>query len=188
VLTYFREYLRVFSLVCTWLKLNANAWSLAITESVTNYMEKLPKGITGFWKIGEKTPPSTDKSLIQNVVHKLHKKNLFRTVILTEPLVDTNFYMISAFADKEKHFIGINSLYPFYCGIKSTTDLTATEFYDLPKSITDILNSELIELKTHFLNKKLKKEHLSLLNKTELEQIEYWETEIIGNVIFNNYD
>lgn len=67
-------------------------------------------------------------------------------------------------------------------------DWTTIEFSDLPKSVTDILKSELTELKTDFLNKELKKEHLTLLSKTELEQIEYWETEKIGNVIFNKYD
>jgi len=126
--------------------------------------------------------------LIKNIVDELQNEILFRTVILSEPQADNNFYTISAFSDKEKHFIGINSSYPLYCGIKSTSDRTTIKFYDLPKSVTNILNRKLNELKTNFLNQNLKKEHLTLLSKTEIEQIEYWETEIIGNVIFNDYD
>ena len=155
---------------------------------VTNYMEKLPKGITGFWKIEEQAPPSISPSLIKNIVDQLQKEALFKTIVLSEPQADTNFYVISVFTDKEAYYIGINASYPFYCGIKSMQDWTTIEFSDLPKSVTDILKSELTELKTDFLNKELKKEHLTLLSKTELEQIEYWETEKIGNVIFNKYD
>ncbi|MBW1296298.1 hypothetical protein [Aquimarina litoralis] len=151
-------------------------------------MEKLPRGITGFWKKGKRRPSTTDESLIKNTVEKIKQKSLFRTLVLNAPKADNNFYVISLFSRNEKHLIGINSSFPLYCGIKSMPDWTTIEFYNLPNSLTVILDLNFTELRSDFLNTKLKEVHLTELDQVEREQIEYWNTDKIGNVIFNSYD
>ena len=151
-------------------------------------MNKLPNGITGFWKIGQKSVPEIDISLIKQLIEKFKNNSEFRNVVLTEQQQDNNFYQIRVNDKTGSYLIGINCSYPMFCGIKSSSDWTTVEFYDLPKNITDLLTENFTELKTEFLNRPLKSENLTLLNKVELEQIEYWETEKIGNVIFNKYD
>ncbi len=151
-------------------------------------MEKiLPKGITGFWRIGISPPPQIEKKEIERIVSEFKKLNLYRRITLLEPKVDSNYYVISLFSDVEKHHIGINSCYPYYCGIKKI-DFPFNEFYDLPKHIIQVINKYFEYLYVDFLNEKIKKEYLVLLDKSEIQQIEYWETETIGNIIFNNYD
>lgn len=151
-------------------------------------MKTLPRGITGFWKIGTSPPPNIDIALIESKLAMFRKNLMFRTVKCTQPAEDTNFYIISIFGNKEKYMIGINGSYPYFCGIQSLQDWTAVEFCDLPPVVVNILKPEFTELKTEFLNTPLKEEHLIFLSKAEREQIEYWETEKIGNIIFNKYD
>ncbi|OAD92727.1 hypothetical protein A7A78_02115 [Aequorivita soesokkakensis] len=151
-------------------------------------MEKLPNGITGFWKIGQKRVPEIDKLLIEKLIENFENHNEFWNIKLTEPKEDNNFYLISLNDKTGSHLIGINSAYPIFCGIKSMSDWTTVDFYNLPTNITDVLLDDLTELKTEFLNQPLKTENLILLNEAEIEQIKYWKTEKIGNVIFNKYD
>ena len=151
-------------------------------------MNNLPYGITGFWEIGQKSVPKIDKLLIEKLIEKFEKHPEFWNVKLTEPKEDNNFYLISIDSKTGSHLIGINSSYPIFCGIKSLSDWTTVEFCDLPKNIVDLIIDNFTELKTVFLNQSLKSENLILLNKAELEQIKYWKTEKIGNVIFNKYD
>lgn len=151
-------------------------------------MNKLPNGITGFWRIGQKSVPEINRLLIQQLIEQFENSSEFWSVTLTEQKQDNNFYLISVKDKTSSYLIGINSAYPMYCGIKSLSDWTTVEFYDLPKNIIDLIPKNFTELKTEFLNEPLNSEYLTLLNKAELEQIEYWETEKIGNVIFNKYD
>lgn len=148
----------------------------------------LPKGITGFWRTGKTPVSSIDKEIIERLVTKFNRINVFRTATMTEPRVDTNYYVISLFSKTEKYHIGINGLLPYYCGIKGGIDYGTIDFYDLPEFITIILDIHLEELKASFLKQKLKHEYLNLLETSEIEQIKYWETKDIGNVIFNHYD
>jgi len=151
-------------------------------------MNKLPNGITGFWKIGQKSVPEFGELLIEQLIKKFENHPEFWNIKLTKPKEDNNFYLISIIDKTGSYSIGINSAYPIFCGIKSMSDWTTVEFCDLPKNITGLMIENLTELKTEFLNRPLKSENLNLLNKAELEQVKYWKTEKIGNVIFNKYD
>ncbi len=151
-------------------------------------MNTLPVGITGFWHISGPTIPQVDKLLIQKVVNVLKNYPNFLKVQLIEQQPDNNFYMIITNSKNESHTIGINTTYPMYCGIKSLSNWQTVEFCDLPPSITTQMPNEFTELKTDFLNEPVKSRHLTALSKAELEQINYWKTEKIGNIIFNKYD
>ncbi|MFD2564806.1 hypothetical protein [Aquimarina rubra] len=151
-------------------------------------MNTLPRGITGFWKIGQSGIPKTDKSLIKKLVDIFKSDSDFWKVRLVEQQADNNFYLILISDKNGNHQIGINTTYPIYCGIKSLADWETVEFCNLPEYITKIIPIEFTELRTEFLNEPLKSKHITALNKVELEQIKYWKTEKIGNVIFNKYD
>ena len=155
---------------------------------VVNHMNKLPYGITGFWKIGQRGVPKIDKLLIVQLIEKFEKHIEYWNIKMIEPKEDNIFYLLSIENQTGSHLIGINSSYPVFCGIKSLSDWTTVEFCDLPKNIVDLLIVNFTELKTEFLNQSLKPENLILLNNAELQQIKYWKTEKIGNVIFNKYD
>lgn len=151
-------------------------------------MNTLPKGITGFYHISQNGIPETEKSLVENIVKSFENNSDFWKVSLTQQQADNNFYIISVSDKNGDYKIGVNSTYPFYCGIKSLADWTNIEFCDLPKNVTELLPFGFTELRTDFLNEPLKPKHITALNKAELKQIEYWKTEKVGNVIFNKYD
>ena len=151
-------------------------------------MNTLPRGITGFWKMGQSGIPETDKSLIENLFDTFESNSNFWKVRIVEQQPDNNFYLLLVSDKNGNYKIGINTTYPLYCGIKSLEDWETVEFCDLPKHITQLIPSEFTELRTEFLNEPLKSEHITALNKAELEQIKYWKTEKVGNVIFNKYD
>jgi hypothetical protein len=151
-------------------------------------MNTLPIGITGFYHICGPAIHQTDKLLVQKLVGIFKNNPNFRTVQLIELQPDNNFYMIIVYSKSGSNVIGINSTYPMYCGIKGSSDWQTVEFYDLPSSITTLIPNEFTELKTDFLNESVKSRHLIALSKSELEQINYWETEKVGNIIFNKYD
>lgn len=151
-------------------------------------MNTLPKGITGFWRMGQNGIPKTSKSMIKKVVNIFKSNSNFWKVLLVQQQADNNFYQI-LISDKNGNYkIGINTTYPFYCGIKSLEDWETVEFCDLPENISRLIPNELIELRTDFLNEILKPRHITALDKVELEQIKFWKTKKVGNVIFNKYD
>lgn len=151
-------------------------------------MNTLPVGVTGFYHICGPSIPQVDKSLIQILVDVFKNNPNFWKVRLIQPQADNNFYLIIANSKEGCNTIGINSTYPMYCGIKGESDWQTVEFYDLPSYITSLIPNEFTELKTDFLNEPVKSQHLIALSKSELEQINYWKTEKVGNIIFNKYD
>jgi len=151
-------------------------------------MNTLPRGITGFWKMGQNGIPETNKSMIKKLVDIFKNDSDFWKVRFVGQQTDNNFHLIFLSDKNGNYIIGINTTYPIYCGIKSLEDWETVEFCDLPKYITELISNEFTELRTDFLNKPLKSKHITALNKAELEQIKYWKTEKVGNVIFNKYD
>ncbi|PWK16689.1 hypothetical protein LX78_02956 [Xanthomarina spongicola] len=138
--------------------------------------------------MGQSGIPETDKSLIEKLVNSFKSDSDFWKVRLIEQQADNNFYLLLLSDKNGNHKVGINTTYPFYCGIKSLEDWETVEFCDLPKYITELIPNDFTELQTNFLNEPLKSKHITALNKAELEQIKYWKTEKVGNVIFNKYD
>lgn len=67
-------------------------------------------------------------------------------------------------------------------------DWATVTFCDLPNQITSILNNEFIELSQTYLQQEVTPQQLRLLDPVEVQQITYWETKKIGNIIFNRYD
>ena len=151
-------------------------------------MNTLPIGITGFYHICGPSIPQVDTLLIQKLVDVFKNHPNFWKVQLIEQQAGNNFYMIIVNSKSGTNTIGINTTYPMYCGIKGELDWQTVEFYDLPSYITSLIPNEFTELKTDFLNEPFKSRHLIALSKSELEQINYWETEKVGNIIFNKYD
>jgi hypothetical protein len=151
-------------------------------------MNTLPRGITGFWKIEQARIPETDKTLIINLVNTFKSNPNFWKVNLVEQQPNNNFYLIILSDKNGDYKIGINSTYPMYCGIESLENWETVAFCDLPRHITQLIPSQFTELRTEFLNEPLKSKHLTALNKAELDQIKYWNTQKVGNVIFNKYD
>ena len=138
--------------------------------------------------MGQSKIPETDKSLIEKLVDTCLSNSNFSKVRLVKQQLDNNFFLLLISDKNDNYKIGINTTYPFYCGIKSLEGRETIEFCDLPKYITKMIPNEFTELRTEFLNEPLNSKHISTLNKSELEQIKYWKTEKVGNVIFNKYD
>lgn len=161
-------------------------------------MDTLPKGITGFWKhhkpsyfsrlfkTKEKPIPQVNIQSITKVINRLESK--FKTVTLTPEQVDNNFYLISIFSETDLFYVAINNTHPYYCGIENTGDWTTVIFCDLPHQVTSILNTEFIELSQAYLQQDVTPQHLQSLGPIEIEQITYWKTKKVGNIIFNKYD
>lgn len=138
--------------------------------------------------MGQEGIPATDIALVEKLVNTFRSNSCFWKVRFTEQKPDNNFYLVIIADKRGNHKIAINTTYPYYCGVKSLEDWETVEFCDLPKYITELIPNEFTELKSEFLNEPLKSRHITALNKGELEQIKYWKTEKVGNVIFNTYD
>jgi len=62
------------------------------------------------------------------------------------------------------------------------------KFIDFPDKLRQILQENLTILDTKSLNKLVTNQDLQELDKIEVDQIKYWNTKKIGEVIFNGYD
>lgn len=138
--------------------------------------------------MGQSGISEINKSLVKRLVNTFKSNSGFREIKFLEQQANNNFYLASVSDKNGNYKVGINTIYPFYCGVKSLDNCETIEFCDLPKHITQLIPNEFTELQTDFLNEPLKPNHITDLNKVELKQIKYWKTEKIGNVIFNKYD
>ncbi|QHC85273.1 hypothetical protein AS589_11025 [Empedobacter brevis] len=68
-------------------------------------------------------------------------------------------------------------------------DLNFIEFpIDLITQLKAQVNSSLILLNPKELNKRMDAPDLELLGETELKQIKYWKSKVLGEIIFNCFD
>ncbi|WP_312555049.1 hypothetical protein [Empedobacter brevis] len=148
---------------------------------------KLQKGVTGF----DATPSYTidDLKEILNGIKSPYSK----TEAVLKPNDSSNFYQIKIKQDKTKQefFLLVNSTYLIFACVEKNRcfDLNFIEFpIDLITQLKAQVNSSLILLNPKELNKRMDAPDLELLGETELKQIKYWKSKVLGEIVFNCFD
>lgn len=160
----------------------------------------LEKGITGFWHEKRDEPLSLiGENEIRNLIYQVLERRLkdskgnqmserLNTFTITRPTYDSNYYRIELQLIREKFVVLINGYHPYFCGIESDSSWMNLQFVELPEMIRLIFAPQFKYLSQDDLLQPVKEHHLNELNKVEIEQIRYWKSQTIGEVIFNGYD
>ena len=160
----------------------------------------LAKGITGFWHQKQDEPLRLiGENEIRNLIYQVLNRRLkdgkgnqmnerLSAFTIDPPTYDTNYYRVELQVMQKKIVVLINGNHPYFCGIKSESSWMNLQFVELPDHIRRIFSRVFNYLSTDILNSPLQSYHLQNLNKVEVEQINYWKSRIIGEVIFNGYD
>jgi len=161
--------------------------SIKLTEEEKVMANKiLKKGITGFYSRDETPAPSLDKKLIDNISTVLNSQKEITIKNITKPTLTTNYYVFEI-SDKEiPYYILLNTHYPLIA-CSDNDNWMGLEFINMDKNLAKKF-SDYTVLESDFLNSKVTLEFLANLSEAELSQIKYWESETLGEVIFNGYD
>ena len=153
-------------------------------------MTILKKGITGFDKPNEINEHSITEieSLIKNI-----KYPFVKTGEIKKPNESSNYFRISLINQVEnKRFdILLNIYYWIISSVKAQSNWMNIEFLEFDKQLKNqILNfqTEIQILDLNILNQEPTKIEKKNLGKTEIEQIDYWDSKTYGEIIFNGYD
>lgn len=153
----------------------------------------LPKGITGFTSIQDYFEvPNVSKDIVIDATEKFIANNSeFIIINFFEPAQNSNYFLLNlknTFNGKNVTII-FNSHYRYFSGVEKEISWCERIFCDLSISITSIYESfGFIYLSKQILESKATSKEISLLANSEKEQIEYWESVKLGEIIYNNYD
>jgi hypothetical protein len=163
-----------------------------IIKNISNKknMTILKKGITGFDKPKEINEHSIAEieNLIKNIKYPFVKSGEIK-----KPNESSNYFRISLInqIENNRFDILINIYYWIISSVKTENSWMNLEFLEVDNQlITQILNfrSEILILNVDVLNQKASKIEMENLGKIEIENIEYWDSETYGEIIFNGYD
>ncbi len=144
----------------------------------------LTKGITGFGTI----PPLTMedvKGILKNIQYPYTCTNI------VAPQTSNNYYCIDVCDKRNEHYFKllINSCFRIVAGITAESEWMNLDFINLPNDLIEqISGSDTVIMDKRKLQAKVPKEELALLDKTEMEQVKYWQSKTYGAIIFNCYD
>ncbi len=152
---------------------------------------KLKKGITGFWNlIHDKPAPSINQSTFLSSVNEINKSSDYHITAVLDVQVSNNFFTLKI-VNKIKNLkfsILINAQYPYYCGVTAESSWMNLNFIDLESKIRVYFDKKFDYLSPNQLNKNVVLTDLKDLSPTEIDQINYWNSESFGQIIFNGYD
>lgn len=147
---------------------------------------KLPNGITGFYHTEETMPPKVDGQLFKRLCFAILTEFNGKIIDFKNPQYPKNYYDVQVNIFNQRVHLLLNEHYPFlsFCSISDNGNI---QFMDIPQLCTKfspyytVLNSKLL-LEPIDINM------LSDLNNSEIEQINYWGPERVGDVVFNVWD
>ncbi len=148
----------------------------------------LPKGITGFGKPITNVKNLSTKTLLDELFQRIQKNHYFKLKEFKNPENSTNYYKLILLDNKNNELkILINSIFPFYCGVIDY-EWMQLQFVDLPQKVHSMFGELFFYTPITVLNQKVNIENIVNLDKYEINQINYWESQTIGEIIFNGYD
>jgi hypothetical protein len=161
---------------------------LALAKRYKPLTIMLEKGITGFWSIKDKSLNHPPSSFINEIAQRLWQSNLITNLEIESPGPDNNYHTVKIWTQKNGLSILINSVHPYYCGTSFDSSWMHLDFIEVPVEIQNAIGNDLKYLEPSFLNQNLKPEHIKDLAPAELDQVNYWKSKTVGEVIFNGYD
>jgi hypothetical protein len=153
-------------------------------------MTILKKGITGFDKPKEINEHSIAE--IENLIKNI-KYPFVKTGEIKKPNESSNYFRISLInqIDNNRFDILLNIYYWIISSVKAESNWMNLEFLEFNNQLKNqILNfhTEIQILDVGTLNQEASRIEKENLRKTEIEQIEYWDSKTYGEIIFNGYD
>lgn len=148
----------------------------------------LPYGITGFYRSEDSKPPNVNGKQFKQLCFDLVSLNGGKVRSVTSPQYPANFYCAQVEFSGTLIYILLNEHYP-YLAFASSVEFGDIKFIDVPAlhalfdpyyQVIDV--AELNASVNHILLMKME------LNSAEVEQINYWKPETIGQIIFNHWD
>ena len=152
----------------------------------------LPKGVTGFTSFRENFElPELTEEILSKVLDDLELRTSFKRIGVMEPTHDTNYYSVFLKNNENKKLLLLfNGHHPYYASITTTrVNGVASYLESVCQEVYEVLDDNgFVFLSKEILNTKINNTILRNLTKAELEEIEYWQSETIGEVVFNRYD
>ena len=145
----------------------------------------LLNGITGFYE-KQNEPPKTDGKQFKRLCFSIINQNKGTILNFQEPQIASNFYSMEVKISNKHFSILLNAHYPFLA-FASAVNFGEINFIEVPH-LKEEFSPFYIVLSTKVLNEPLLLKSENELNKAELNQIEYWKPERIGEVLFNHWD
>ena len=132
----------------------------------------LPNGITGFRNLKDPYIPEQEKRIFQRFCYSIATRYHCEVLSFDLDLASKNFYSAEIKTEQGRFYLLENAYYPWIAFVESPFNLTDTS--------VNVLTLPELEQSWHDI--------VGELNKAELEQIKYWKSNIIGDIIFNFWD
>lgn len=153
-------------------------------------MNILKLGITGFNK-----PKNIQQHSI-NAMENLLKNIKYPFVNNSEiqlPNNNTNYFRIAFInqIENSKFDVLINQYYWIMCGVKTDSEWMNLQFLELDNQFKNQIQNfepkiQILDVVT--LNHEIEETEKANLGKTEIEQMEYWNSKTYGEIVFNGFD
>lgn len=145
----------------------------------------LQKGITGF------NPSNflTD-ARVKYFIDQVQSQWNYRVYKTLTPEVNNNYYRLKVVDSllNRKFDVLLNHHHPFFCGVTEESEWMQLGFIDLPGDIVVCLDDRFQYLNLKELSRKPSQLELNRLSNTERKEVTHWNSETIGEIVFNGYD
>lgn len=146
----------------------------------------LSKGVTGFFNYKEEMILNDGDKFVKRCKEFIYN-NSGKLIAVDLSLSEKNFYYVECMISDKKLFILLNAYYPFLA-VAMSVDFKMIEFMDINISVYPLdLEYQILsyrELNSQYNLEELKK----YLSKVEIKEINYWQPDTIGRIIFNYWD
>lgn len=151
---------------------------------------KLPKGITGFRSNEQHETLELYESKLRNIIGLIKAFRQHEILYVNDLTPSSNYYRIELKERKSNNLYDllINPVQLFSCCIQNESTWMNLKFISFPNTLKQILEEQINIIDLEDLNKQVHPEDLLELDKSEVEQIIYWRSQKIGEIIFNGYD
>jgi len=159
------------------------------------YLMNLPNGVTGFYSSLDNKPNEIDENHFKSICFDLVRRSQGKVLEIDEQNLTSNFLKVKVDMFNREIYVLLNAYYPFLA-FASTVEFQHINFINDPMLSKDfipfykVLSKEELHEPLDIRNSrgKVSLENENDLNSSELEQIDYWKPNTVGEVMFNFWD
>lgn len=155
---------------------------------ITAEMNAFKKGITGY-----NSQNHHSKEEIISLLQEIALPYFVDFKSIMPPSISSNFWSVSITNGRNKEVFDllINSSYRYLALVEKGGTWMNHTYIDFPEDLLTQLKEvsrNVFLMSNDELNRVIKEEELSVLDEKEIEQIKYWKSKTVGEVVFNGYD
>ncbi|HZT80161.1 MAG TPA: hypothetical protein VFA26_08065 [Gemmataceae bacterium] len=150
---------------------------------------KLPRGITGFWAVGEQAPPASDTRAFRGHCHEVARR-LGGGVLSVEEPSHRNFTVGTVATAAGSVAVLLNARYPFIGFAEPPRKGEVFLQFRDSSALAEVLREFGVYevLPASELERRPTPDDLGALSEAELELVAYWRPQRVGDLIFNYWD